>query len=181
MAQRPPEFIRIGRHTLSRRQFFEGGGIFVLGVGAGVIGTILIKTLVDNNEAAQEVVPASEIVRGSLLGSYDETGKLITNSLVPGTHLIMVVRQVPAPNFAVRSVQGTGAFKDFEKPFPTFATLEQPNFASNYLMIANLDALQGGVPHNTPFQISYNVNFAAPTGQSGTKINNPGPIQYTRV
>lgn len=181
MAQQPPEFLRVGRLVYTRRQVLTRTGLFVAGIATGVAGTLLEQYLVNTHQEAQEVVSPTEIVRGTVVGAFDAKGNLITNSLVPTSQLIMVVREVAAPNYSIKSVVETAAFKDFDNPFPTVAKTEQPNFGSNYLFVADLDALQGGVPKNTPFQVSYNVNFVGPDGQVGTKLNDPGPLQFTRV
>jgi len=177
-----PELIRIGRVRISRREFIKDSLIGTGGVAAGVLATLTTQYLINTHQEASEVVSTSEIVRGSLLGAYDENGNLITNSLVPGSHLIMIVSEASAPNFAVRSVQATGAFKGFEGSWPVIATIEGPNFGSNYLVVANLDHLGGAaVPKNSPFQVTFNVGFGGPGGQTGTKLNNPGPLQFTRT
>lgn len=178
---RSPDFFRFGRVRYTRRAFISRSLLFGAGVATGVLGTLAEQYLYDAISDYREAVSQTEIVRGSLLGAFDEKGNLITNSLVPGSHLIMVVRELPAEDFAVRSVQARGIFKDFDTPPPVIAKVDGPNFGSNYLVVADLDAIQGGIPKNSPFQISYDVTYGGPGGLTGTKSNDPGPLQFTRV
>lgn len=191
------------RHPPGRRKFIKWliGGAVGIGIAEKITDAIILKKIYDSLTKRPPVtpeVPTDELVRGILIGAFDEKGKPLPFTetkgeklyQAPGQKMFLIFSEIPGTGNTISEVECTGHYKDAppdntDNPggWPIIGKLKKPNKGRYYAFVANMDNLDGlgateipaKVPPGSPFQISVNVSGNYPPypldgGKQGARL-----------